>query len=336
MTQPQRPEGYEGSRNADTGKGGKKKPATEPTVPPAETAQKPLPEIVVDFVEADRPVESLARQGDLSAPADEDEYDDEDEQEGEHEDVMEGSLEEEFSTDTDKDNGSDYSEIADSKESESEEVDAEFIERAVDIANEFEDRKDQTRLEYAMWAFKTFFDGNIEAALTKDHGNKGKYARFLANKRLKTKPRRVSDLVRGAAIRTGLVARNLELPNLTFSHCLELVAIDDEAVRTRMAMEINEKELSVRDARKKILELNSRKVPKKLVEQLLHKIKDPRSLLVEGDYKKMIEDDEYITDELSKKERLNLRAELDTKRDQISACSQFLDLLEQRLSDIDL
>ncbi|MGO9567125.1 MAG: hypothetical protein ACLP5H_06245, partial [Desulfomonilaceae bacterium] len=88
--------------------------------------------------------------------------------------------------------------------------------------------------------------------------------------------------------------------------------------------------------RKKISELNSRKVPKKLVDQLLLKIKDPRSLPVAEDYEKMIEDDEFISDELSKKERLLLRAEIDTKRDQISNCSRFLDLLEHRLADVDL
>ncbi|MGO9571402.1 MAG: hypothetical protein ACLP5H_28085, partial [Desulfomonilaceae bacterium] len=60
------------------------------------------------------------------------------------------------------------------------------------------------------------------------------------------------------------------------------------------------------------------------------------SLPVAEDYEKMIENDEFISDELSKKERLLLRAEIDTKRDQISNCSQFLDLLEQRLADVDL
>ncbi len=225
----------------------------------------------------------------------------------------------------------------DAEQAESEEVDQDFIEQAVDIANGYEDRNDQTRLEYAMWVFETFFDGDIKSGSEKkDHRKKVKYAKFVDNKRLKTNPRRVSDLVRAAAVWTGFKARTLELPNLTFSHCLELIAVEDEAVRTRFALEINQEQLSVRQTRKKISELNSRKVPKKLVDQLLLKIKDPRSLPVAEDYEKMIEDDEFISDELSKKERLLLRAEIDTKRDQISNCSQFLDLLEQRLADVDL
>ena|SRR5271157_1329544 len=321
MAGPQRPRDYEGSRTQDTAESRKKKPPMEQQVTVQEMAQKPISEIATTFHELDRQAEEALEKDELSSALDEEEYDDE-------------QSEEKGNTGTDP--GPEPS-SPDAERAESEEVDQDFIEQAVDIANGYEDRNDQTRLEYAMWVFGTFFDGDIKSGSEKkDHRKKVKYAKFLDHKRLKTNPRRVSDLVRAAAVWTGFKARALELPNLTFSHCLELIAVEDEAVRTRFALEINQKHLSVRQTRKKISELNSRKVPKKLIDQLLFKIKDPRSLPVAEDYEKMIEDDEFISDELSKKERLLLRAEIDTKRDQISNCCQFLDLLEQRLADVDL
>ena len=325
MAGPQRPRDYEGSRTEDTAKSGKKKPPIDQPVTVQEMAQKPISEIATTFHELDRQAEEAeelaSEQDELSTGLDEEEYDDEQSEEN---------------GDTATDPGPEPS-SPDAEHAESEEVDQDFIEQAVDIANGYEDRNEQTRLEYAMWVFETFFDGDIKSGSEKkDHRKKAKYAKFVDHKRLKTNPRRVSDLVRAAAVWTGFKARTLELPNLTFSHCLELIAVEDEAVRTRFALEINQEHLSVRQTRKKISELNSRKVPKKLVDQLLLKIKDPRSLPVAEDYEKMIEDDEFISDELSKKERLLLRAEIDTKRDQISNCGQFLDLLEQRLADVDL
>jgi len=329
MTGPQRPRDYDGSRTQDTAKSGKKKPPMDQQVTVQEMAQKPISEIVTTFHELDREAgeagELALEQDELSTGLDEEECDDEydDEQPEEKGDTTTDPRPEASSPDA--------------EQAKSEEVDQDFIEQAVDIANGYEDRNEQTRLEYAMWVFETFFDGDIKSGSEKkDHRKKVKYAKFLDHKRLKTNPRRVSDLVRAAAVWTGFKARALELPNLTFSHCLELIAVEDEAVRTRFALEINQERLSVRQTRKKVSELNSRKVPKKLVDQLLLKIKDPRSLPVAEDYEKMIADDEFISDELSKKERLLLRAEIDTKRDQISNCGQFLDLLEQRLADVDL
>src|SRR5208283_2778883 len=329
MTAPQRPRDYEGSRTQETAESGKKKPPIDQPVTAQEMVQKPISEIATTFHELNRQAEEaeelVSEHDELSTALDEEEYDDEydDEQSEEN-------------GDTGTNPGPEPSSL-DAEQAESEEVDQDFIEQAVDIANGYEDRNEQTRLEYAMWVFETFFDGDIKSGSEKkDHRKKVKYAKFVDHKRLKTNPRRVSDLVRAAAVWTGFKARALELPNLTFSHCLELIAVEDEAVRTRFALEINQKQLSVRQTRKKISELNSRKVPKKLVDQLLLKIKDPRSLPVAEDYDKMIEDDEFISDELSKKERLLLRAEIDTKSDQLSNCTQFLDLLEHRLADVDL
>ena len=330
MTGPQRTRDYEGSRTQDTAESGKKKPPIDPPVTAQEMAQKPISEIATTFHELDREAVEASEQDELATALDEEEYDDE-----QSEEDPSGEQSEE-NGDTATDRGPEPS-SPNAEQAESEEVDQDFIEQAVDIANGYEDRNEQTRLEYAMWVFETFFDGDIKSGSEKkDQRKKVKYAKFVDHKRLKTNPRRVSDLVRAAAVWTGFKARALELPNLTFSHCLELIAVEDEAVRTRFALEINQEQLSVRQTRKKISELNSRKVPKKLVDQLLLKIKDPRSLPVAEDYEKMIEDDEFISDELSKKERLLLRAEIDTKRDQISNCGQFLDLLEQRLADVDL
>jgi len=113
-----------------------------------------------------------------------------------------------------------------------------------------------------------------------------------------------------------------------------LIAIDDEDKQYDLAIEVYEKKLSVRQTRKRVQEITSKKVDPRLVNKLLSKIKDPRSLPVANDYQKM--DEEFLANELSKKERLLLRAEMDTKREQLTVCSDFLDLLEQRLSDIDL
>ncbi len=113
-----------------------------------------------------------------------------------------------------------------------------------------------------------------------------------------------------------------------------MIAIDDPEKQYELAVEVYEKKLSVRQTRKRVLEITSKKVDPRLVDKLLSKIKDPRSLPVSKDYEKM--DETFLENELSKKSVLLLRAEMDTKRDQLKFCGAFLDLLEQRLSDIDM
>src|SRR5208283_4489727 len=150
MAGPQRTRDYEGSRTQETAESGKKKPPIDQAVTAQEMAQKPISEIATTFHELDRQAEEAeelaSEQDQLSTALDEEEYDDE--QSEENGDVATDPVPEPSSPDA--------------EHAESEEVDQDFIEQAVDIANGYEDRNEQTRLEYAMWVFETFFDGDIK------------------------------------------------------------------------------------------------------------------------------------------------------------------------------
>jgi hypothetical protein len=343
MNGPQRQRDYEGSRTQDTAKSGKKKPPFEQPLTAQEMAEQPISEIATTFVELDRQAEELAPEHDeLSAAFDEEEY----EEEHDDEDKEYGNSEEDLSTETVAEDqaaqttgsGPAATVPVEQKGLAQTEPDKEFIDEAVAEINSIALRTvEQGALEIGMWVLKHIFKGDIKLASSKSPRKDRSFAMLSDHPRLRINPRRLSDYLRAAAIRTHAVGSGLELPNATVSHYLESLAVDDEKLRLQLLIEADSNKLSVRDFRKRILEINPKKrVPEKVINQLMHKIKDPHALPVGEDFEKLIEDEEFLKDDLSKKERLNLRAEIETKRDHMTKCGEFLDLLEQRLAEIDL
>jgi hypothetical protein len=359
MTVPQKPDDQDGSRTA--GKSGKKKPATEAPAPANELAQRPVSEMVTRFVEQD------------DREMEEEEYDDAydgQSSESEEEPTAEGAQPR-VQTDpagrkassspsnvsathptlsrppregsaqpvnevpeTEADGASETSSSEENQE-DTDEADEELIQRTLDTLYACVERTGEDRYQVATDIVNDFLDGDFKAASDKNPWKTQNLKKLRDHKRLPIQPQRLGEWIRLTGCRAGVIARNSQI-ELNGSTWLELIAINDEEKRYELALEAHNKGYSVRQTRKRVLEINSKKVDPKLADKLLAKIKDPRSIPVAGDYEKMIADEQYLTDELSKKERLLLRAEIDTKRDQIATCGQFLDLLEQRLADVDL
>lgn len=211
------------------------------------------------------------------------------------------------------------------------------IEEGVKVMNtNTQERVSEGRFKRGEWLSENIYKGDKEFQKSRDP-NKKKNTDMLkleAHPELIPHPRRLREDVQAFAELQFLLGQGVSKDNFSFYHCLEVIRLKDEPSRVALALEINNKKLSVRQTRERVNQINSSKVAPKLAEKLLAKIKDPRSLPLEKDYETM--DGDFLENELSKKERLLLRAEMTTKRDQLKACNAFLDLLEQRLSDIDL
>lgn len=215
----------------------------------------------------------------------------------------------------------------------SQETEDELVLRHVVALNASKKRTDEDRFNVVSEIVRDLYDDDPEVASDKNSWKKDVQKKLRDHTQLEVTPRRLSDWIRGHGCWAGIYAKDPKVAP-GFSIALELIAIDDPEKRYELAVEVYEKKLSVRQTRKRVLEITSKKVDPRLVDKLMSKIKDPRSLPLATDYEKM--DEKFLENELSKRERLLLRAETSAKRDQLKACSAFLDLLEQRLSDIDL
>jgi hypothetical protein len=352
MTQTQGPKDDGGSRTQE--EGGKKKQATDPKVSAGKITEKSVSEIVMQNAEQDQ--QEGQEIGDLAYVAEEDDTT-EDGYVGDPDDeAKEGPAEgeeaqDEFINDRgETDSQEDYKAEFDEQSSEgagdasqersgpqdpgsSQEIEDELILRHVAAVNASQKRTDEDRFKVAAEIVQDFYDGDFKAASDKNPWKKNSQKKLRDHKELEVKPRRLGDWIRAYGSWAGIHAKDPKVAP-GFSNALELIAIDDEDKRYALAVEVFEKKLSVRETRKRVLEITSKNVDPRLVDKLLSKIKDPRSLPVSKDYEKM--DEQFLENELSKKERLLLRAEMDTKRNQLKVCGDFLDLLEKRLSDIDL
>ncbi len=180
----------------------------------------------------------------------------------------------------------------------SQETEDELILRHVAAVNASQKRTDEDRFKVAAEIVQDFYDGDFKAASDKNPWKKNSQKKLRDHKELEVKPRRLGDWIRAYGSWAGIHAKDPKVAP-GFSIALELIAIDDEDKRYALAVEVFEKKLSVRETRKRVLEITSKKVDPRLVDKLLSKIKDPRTLPVSTDYEKM--DEQFLENELSKK-----------------------------------
>ena len=66
------------------------------------------------------------------------------------------------------------------------------------------------------------------------------------HKDLQIDPRRLASWVRAAALKQQFMEEGIKVPNLTLSHFVNLLQIEDEEQRTQLAREANRDHLSAR------------------------------------------------------------------------------------------
>jgi hypothetical protein len=113
-------------------------------------------------------------------------------------------------------------------------------------------RIDKGRMEIGAYLLEKLFKGDITVASSTDPQKCKAYDQFEKHKDLPVKAPTIRSWVRAAAVYKGFDNNRLRYPRLTTSHYLELAAVQDEALRAKLANMAQLNKSSVQDLRKEI------------------------------------------------------------------------------------
>ena len=121
------------------------------------------------------------------------------------------------------------------------------------IADEFNALYDSTLgkggLKMGKFILDKFFGGNLDKALSKDPGKNESFAALVKTGKLKVDATTLSAWVRAAHLSQWFENNNHPLDNLTTSHFVALLPLEDEEKRRVLAVKANSSRISVRDLR---------------------------------------------------------------------------------------
>jgi hypothetical protein len=215
-------------------------------------------------------------------------------------------------------------------------VDTDLVERAVrrivEIAG---DRVEPGHREIGQLVLKDFFGMDLGLALSKDSKKPVSFTALCKHKEVPYDARELSSWVRAAALLEACKQDGVDVEPLRFSHFIQIVSLKDESKRMPLVLEAIEHGLSVRQTRDRVTELNRSVSSPGRMNHLIRRLKDPRSLVEEHDLEGWFED-EFLSDGLTKAQRLEIRTQIEHKRTHLRESAQLLDRLEEKLAEIDL
>ena len=215
-------------------------------------------------------------------------------------------------------------------------VDTDLVERAVrrivEIAG---DRVEPGHREIGQLVLKDFFGMDLGLALSKDSKKPVSFTALCKHKEVPYDARELSSWVRAAALLEACKQDGVDVEPLRFSHFIQIVSLKDESKRMPLVLEAIEHGLSVRQTRDRVTELNRSVSSPGRMNHLMRRLKDPRSLVEEHDLEGWFED-EFLSDGLTKAQRLEIRTQIEHKRTHLRESAQLLDRLEEKLAEIDL
>jgi hypothetical protein len=240
------------------------------------------------------------------------------------------------STSTAQGEGQGAVDSVDSKESGSEkEMDDELVEEIVHEINAKNAKMDSGRKAIGDLVYDLVFDGNMDLVLVRSPNRSATFEKIFNHPDSNVSAKMGSSYVRATAFSRYLVSLGKDLPNLTFSHYMELVSVEDADRRVQLAEEINRNPVSVQKTRKRVTEVNAEKAPDKSLRRIFRKMKDPLGLPGGEDFKQLVSDEKALEKDLSKPDREELLKHITKKKEHIADCVVLLDKLEEALEIID-
>ena len=121
------------------------------------------------------------------------------------------------------------------------------------IADEFNAIYDSTLgkggLKIGEFILDKFFGGNLDKALSKDPGKNESFAALVKTGKLKVDATTLSSWVRAAHLSRWFKNNNHPMDNLTTSHFVALLPLENEDKKRELAVQANSSRISVRDLR---------------------------------------------------------------------------------------
>jgi hypothetical protein len=205
--------------------------------------------------------------------------------------------------------------------------------RVVEAFRESFRKTDDAKEDAACLCLDEFFDGNLD--LSKNPSKHTSLKRVQKELKNEISPQAISSRVRAADIRRKRKAVGKNLPNVTFSHDVELVAVEDEEKRMELAESINRSPISIAATRKRVREINAKEAPGKDLKRVIRKLKDPLSLPGGREFEDLLADPEKLEKDLSKRERKDLLTGITVKKQHIKTSVKRMEELVEWLEEID-
>jgi hypothetical protein len=180
------------------------------------------------------------------------------------------------------------------------------------------------------------FDGNFKKALSKDP-YKGTSLNDLArHKEMPLSRQRLAECIRSAGVGAELESLGLHLDRLTFYHKVEISRIKSPELRVQVALETQEKELTVSEVREKVKKLTGKTISadKRMVKSLIRQLGDVARLTVDDDTLEFLVDKDRLKEALDRGETAQLLDSSEKFRKASAQSRAVLQQLETTLEDI--
>ena len=125
----------------------------------------------------------------------------------------------------------------------------------------------------------------------------------------------------------------IKVPNLTLSHFVNLLQIDDEEQRTQLAKEANRDHLSARQILNRVRELTGKK-PETRVSIIVRKMAEPRNLLEDKDLVKFLSTKDKLRDGLSAADRIHILDRIEELKKVVEEYETLLEAVEDNIVEI--
>lgn len=173
------------------------------------------------------------------------------------------------------------------------------------------------------------FQGNIKEASSRNPRKKDSYKRLCEHPQLTLDPRQLGATVRVAAFSLEMEQKGIFFKNLTFTHKLAIVRIHDEQLRISVALEADSQMYSVAETLERVHQISGKSDIGKAIVRAINSPQDTQR------FHNILSSRQELA-KLSKADRIKLRHETESKRQELLDHCGFLQTLETALFDIEV